>query len=517
MRRKIMQATWKQARAFIQSKYLWWGIVLLGILLRLHQYLLNRSLWADEASLAVNLVKRSFAELTQLLDYHQAAPVGFLFIEKLFVFLLGNHDYVMRLFPLFGGILGVYLIYRISRASFGTAGLFAVLMFSISWWLVHYSTELKQYSSDVMVALLLVYLAMICLRENARARDFLILGLAGAVVIWISHPSVFIMVGIGLALALEKMTRKAYVPWSWILGIGLGWLASFVLEYFLSLRHIVADEYLIDYWRKAYVPLPPWSDWGWFRDTYYSFLFFAFHRADDLMALVTLVLTTLGAISLLMRDRKIAILVISPFVVAVVTSALQRYPLKERFMLFLIPFALLLMAEGLRGIYWLAVKWRPGFAAVFSGAIALAVLWQIVPITFEKAVSEEKTDIRPVMEYIAENRLPDDVLYVFPRTDPVFNYYAPFYGLDTGNVVIGVDSPRKRLLLENYTSDVDSLVGKERVWFLFSELIDCVECEGEDTQPYYLEYIDQYGVIIDSFDGSGANAYLYDLSLFNQE
>jgi hypothetical protein len=186
-------------------------------------------------------------------------------------------------------------------------------------------------------------------------------------------------------------------------------------------------------------------------------------------------------------------------------------------MLFLIPFALLLMAEGLRGIYWLAVKWRPGFAAVFSGAIALAVLWQIVPITFEKAVSEEKTDIRPVMEYIAENRLPDDVLYVFPRTGPVFNYYAPFYGLDTGNVVIGVDSPRKRLLLENYTSDVDSLVGKERVWFLFSELIDCVECEGEDTQPYYLEYIDQYGVIIDSFDGSGANAYLYDLSLFNQE
>jgi hypothetical protein len=512
-----MQETWLRVRSFIKSNYLWWGIILLGVVLRLRQYLLNRSFWADEASLAVNLVDRNFAELTGLLDYHQAAPVGFLFIEKLFVLVLGNHDYIMRLFPLFAGILGTYLIYKIARASFGTFGLFAVSMFSISWWLVHYSSELKQYGSDVTVALLLVYLAINCLRENAQAKDFLLLGLVGTVVIWISHPSVFIMVGIGLALALEKITRKAYAPWTWIFAIGLGWLASFGLEYLLSLRHIVADEYLIDYWRRAYVPLPPWSDRGWFRDTYYSFLFFAFHRADDLMALVTLALTSIGAITLLTRERKIALLVISPFVVAVIASALHRYPLKDRFMLFLVPFALLLMAEGLRGIYWLAAKWKPGFAAAFSGVLALAVVWQIAPVTYEKAVSGAREDIRPVMEYIADNRLPGDILYVFPRTDPVFHYYAPFYGLDTGNVLIGVDKPGKRAMLENFTGDVISLVGNQRVWFLFSEIIDCVDCEGEGTQAFYLEHIEQYGVIIDSFDGSGANAYLYDLSTLNRK
>ncbi len=507
-----MQPTWKQVQSIINSNFLWWGIVLLGSALRLRQYLLNRSFWADEASLAVNLVNRNFAELTQLLDYHQAAPVGFLFIEKLFIVILGNHDYVMRLFPLCAGILAVYLIYRITRASFGTFGLFAVSMFSISWWLVHYSSELKQYSSDVTVALLLVYLAMICLREDAQAKDFLLLGFVGTAVIWISHPSVFIMVGIGLALALEKSTRKAYVPWTWIIGLGLGWFTSFGLEYLVSLRHIIVDEFLIDYWRRAYVPMPPWSDRGWFRDTYYSFLFFAFHRADDLMALVTLALASLGSISLLTRDRRIALLVLTPFAVAVVASVFQRYPLKDRFMLFLVPFALLLMAEGFRAIYWLAAKWKPGFAAILSGGLALAVIWQLVPITYEKAIAGEKEDIRPVMEYIAENRLPDDILYVFPRTDPVFNYYAPFYGLEKGNVLIGVDSPRKRAMLQNFTNDVASLVGKERVWFLFSEILDCVECKGEDTQAFYLEYLDQFGVIVDQFDGSGANAYLYDLS-----
>ena len=506
-----MQETWKRVQFVARSNYLWWGIVVLGSLLRLRQYLLNRSFWADEASLAVNLVNRSFADLTRLLDYHQAAPIGFLFIEKLSILILGNHDYVMRLFPLFAGIIATYLIYKVARVSFGTFGLFAVSIFSISWWLVHYSSELKQYCSDVMVALLLVCLAINCLRENVRAKDFLRLGVVGALVIWISHPSIFVMVGVGLSLALEKMTRKAYVPWVWIFGVGIGWAASFGIEYLVSLRHIVADEYLIDYWRKAYVPLPPWSNRGWFRDTYYSFVFFAFHRADDLMALITLTLTSIGSLTLLIRDRKLALLMITPFVMVVIASALKRYPLKDRFMLFLAPFAMLLMAEGLRGIYWLAAKWNPGFAAVFSSVLALAVLWQLVPITYEKAISLDREDIRPVLAYIAENRRPDDILYVFPRSDPVFHYYAPFYGLDRGNVVIGVDTPRKKALLQNFQDGVSNLIGNERVWFLFSEIVDCIECEGEDTQAFYLEYINRFGMIIDSFDGSGANAYLYDL------
>jgi hypothetical protein len=338
------------------------------------------------------------------------------------------------------------------------------------------------------------------------------LGIVGAIVIWISHPSVFILAGIGLVLVLEKLTRKDYVSWTWIFGIGLGWLASFGLEYLVSLRHIVADGYLISYWRNSYVPIPPWSDKRWFIDTFYTFLFFAFHRADNTMALITLVLASIGAITILVRNWRVGLLVISPFVIALIVSALQRYPLKNRFMLFLIPFALLLMAEGSRGIYWLVAKWKPTFAAVVSGILALGVIWQIAPITYTKAISGAKEDIRPVLEYVAENRMQDDIVYVFHKTDPVFQYYAPNYGLDTGNIMIGVYDSRKRVALQNFEDDVDKLIGKKRVWFIFSEIIDCVDCEGEDTQAYYLNHINKFGVITDSYDGSGANAYLYDLS-----
>jgi len=510
-----MQQTWKRVVAFVNSDYFWWVFILLGIFLRIRQYLLNRSLWGDEASLALNLVNRSFGELTQLLDYHQAAPIGFLFIEKLSILIFGNHEYIMRLFPLFAGILAIYFIYRFARTHLGTFGLFAVAIFAISWWLVYHSSELKQYTSDVMIALLLVFLAGGCLRESIRAKDFLVLGILGSIVIWISHPSVFILAGIGLVLVLEKFSRKDYAPWTWILAIGIVWLISFGLEYLVSLRHIVADEYLIKYWQKAYVPTPPWSNMRWYVGTFYSFVFFAFHRADNVMAISTLVLAFIGTISLWLRDRKIALLVILPFVMTGIASLMQRYPLKNRFMLFLVPFTLLLMAEGFRGIYWVIAKWKRKYAVIICTLLALAVIWQIVPITYERANSGRKEDIRSVIEYVAENRSPNETVYVFFKTIPVFNYYAPFYNLDTSNIIRGnfrgSKRTTKRTAIKGFQDDVDMLVGEKRIWYIFSEVVDCPACEEEDTLSFYLDYINKFGTVIDSFDGSGANAYLYDM------
>src|SRR5688572_4366681 len=57
---------------------LWMAAVLaIGVLLRLVQYAANRSLWLDEASLALNFFDRGFGQLFTPLGYHQAAPAGF--------------------------------------------------------------------------------------------------------------------------------------------------------------------------------------------------------------------------------------------------------------------------------------------------------------------------------------------------------------------------------------------------------------------------------------------------------
>ena len=106
----------------------------------------------------------------------------------------------------------------------------------------------------------------------------------------------------------------------------------------------------------------------------------------------------------------------------------------------------------------------------------------------------------------------DDIVYVFDRTNSVFHYYAPFFDLDEGNIVIGVYSPKKRIEQRNFENDVVSLIGNGRVWFIFSEILDCTTCVGEGTQASYVDYLDKFGVMMDIYDGSGGNAYLYDLS-----
>src|SRR5438876_3852759 len=95
------------ARRILGSRWLILLLVGFGILLRVTQYLANRSLWHDEALLALNLIDRSLSQATKPLDFGQVAPVGFLLAEIIATRVLGLSEYVLRLFPLVCGILSI--------------------------------------------------------------------------------------------------------------------------------------------------------------------------------------------------------------------------------------------------------------------------------------------------------------------------------------------------------------------------------------------------------------------------
>jgi hypothetical protein len=78
---QIESSVWAGFRSLYASEKLPWVIIGFGAVLRVLQYLYNRSLWNDEAGLALNIVGRSFAGLLQPLSYGQAAPFGFLVVE----------------------------------------------------------------------------------------------------------------------------------------------------------------------------------------------------------------------------------------------------------------------------------------------------------------------------------------------------------------------------------------------------------------------------------------------------
>src|SRR3954453_11180522 len=74
--------------------------VVLGCLLRIVRHAQNLPLWSDECFLAVNFIRRGYADLLQPLDNGQIAPLLFLWTQRLVIDLVGFSESSLRLFSL---------------------------------------------------------------------------------------------------------------------------------------------------------------------------------------------------------------------------------------------------------------------------------------------------------------------------------------------------------------------------------------------------------------------------------
>ena len=499
------------AKRFMKEGWPWAFLVFLGTILRLRQYFFNRALWADEAALALNIVHRSLGDLIQPLDYGQASPLGFLFGVKIFASLFGNYDYVLRLFPLFMGLLALFLMGVLAKKYTGWAGLFALAVFAINTPLVYYSSELKQYGTDVLVALLMLILASRCLSETSRPRDFAFLGAAGMLAVWFSHPAAFVVAAVGLTLLIEKLTGRLKIPFTWLILLGLAWTLSFGLDYVVSLQHIAASDYLQGYWKKAFMPIPPWDDKRWYLETYFYLVSVTLTTTDWTLGMLTALLAVVGGISLFFRQRSSALLIGLTFFLTGLACALQKYPLKDRFMLFMAPMVLILLSEALGLLYRAARKLGPWLALVAPVLLALYLL--SFPQSGLDILSQPRTqaEIKPVMAALAQNRAPGDFVYVYHTAVKSYLYYAPFYGVDPENTIYGYDTNLKKPALQHFQDDVKNLHDSGgRVWFVFSDVVDCGGCRG-DMQAYYRAYLSGYGKRLQSIPSVNAGAYLYQM------
>ena len=259
-------------RALYTSRTFALFLVLLGAFLRLRQYVHNRSLWQDEASLALNLMDKSFAELLGPLSLNQGAPPGFLFLSKAAITVFGTSEYALRLTPLLSGLIALLLFYRVADRLLAKEVLpVALCLFAVSRYPIYYASELKQYSGDVAVALLLYWLLFASDESPLTAKRTALLAVAGALAPWLSHASVFVLAAVAAGLALGVAKRKERRELRPLLVIGLSWGASFALLYLLNLRNLLGNRMLSRYWASGFMPFPPTS----FADLYWPVTAFA--------------------------------------------------------------------------------------------------------------------------------------------------------------------------------------------------------------------------------------------------
>lgn len=480
------------------------GLLVIGVVLRIWQYAANRSLWLDECSLALNLIHRSFAGLTQPLDYNLAAPLLFLFIQKTNIIVMGHSEFALRLFPLLAGILSLFLMYKTAKVYLqGTAAYIALALFCLSSALIYYSSENKQYSSDVMCALILLLAAYPCLQENPKPQNYMLLMAAGLAAMWLSHPSLFVLTGIGFAVTARQVFRKNWYGLSWAGSAFLIWMVNLAVLYITSLRSTAANNNLIAYWIDNFMPMPPWDNWGWFSTTLESIF-----RNPMGLSLITVsaVLLSIGLMSLLQRKWDIGIVLILTIMTTLVASGLQKYPFRGRLVLFLVPIIFLLIAEGIERIRSELANCNRYVASFTAAALALLLLAHpIVSAINGLQKPNMREHIRPVLEYVSQNKRSTDIIYVYYGAKFAFKYYAVFYGFTDSDYRVGV---RARKEPGRYLKDIDTLKGSARVWFIFAHNYNWSKI---DEKMHYLNYLNRIGKKVDEFIAPGAAVYLYDL------
>src|SRR5262249_52351338 len=153
-----------------------------------------------------------------------------------------------RLVPLLFSIASLFLFYFVAiRCLSDWAAPIALLMFAAGSQLIYFSAQVKQYSSDVAIALAILLIGFELLEKDLTVRKAILLALAGATVVWFSHPSVLVLAGTGTTLAVDAMLTKSQGRKTrfWRLALAIAcWLLSFTVFYSISLRNLSSNNTL---------------------------------------------------------------------------------------------------------------------------------------------------------------------------------------------------------------------------------------------------------------------------------
>lgn len=490
---------------FLTSKKMSWTIIAIGTILRVAQFLFNRSLTEGEAPVAMNIIYRSYSELLKPLDYIQPAPVGFSVIEKIFVEIFGNSEYALRLFPLIAGIIALYLFYKIAQKFISQEALpIALILFAICDHIIYFSSEVKQYSSDVAITLFLILITYYVLNRKLTSTRLILVGIIGAVSCWFSHPAVFIFFGVTIVLFISIVQKREWKNLVWLFIAVIIASASLGINYVMSLEILSKNQGLLEGFQNSFMPLPPDSlaDIQWF-----GYVFLRMFKNPLGLSIYELLLAVLsffvGVVVMSHKKRKILLILVLPILLTLFASGMKKYPFEGRLLLFSAPLMILIIAEG---INFIRIKASQGSTIVGITLVGILLFHPVILAGYHLIKPRAPEELRPVVEYLKEHHKEGDITYLYYATVKAFRYYADRLDFFENDYIVSVES---RHDWSNYYKDLVILKGNKRVWILFSHVI---KWYGVDEEKLFLSYLDIFGSRLDEFRASGASIYLYDLS-----
>ncbi len=465
--------------------------------MRIVPFLHNRNLWYDEANLATGILTLPFSQLADGLPYDQSAPLFFLYLEKLAVSLFETSEMALRLFPLLAGLLSVVIFAKIVRRLLPYPfAVMALAFFVFNSNLVYFSSEVKQYSFDVLAAVTMSYLALELLENLENKQRWWSLSLLGSLFIWCSQPVVFVLAGVWLALLVRILRRKKAIKN--LLLPTLCWSLSFGFFFYLQILPTLENAGLINYHTEYFMPLKFWEveSWRWYANTFLRILG---NPGGFFYKWLALPFALAGNYAIW---KKVSpghwLLWTVPFIIAFLVSGLGLYSTIPRLLLFTGPAILLYVCFGLFYFYKKIKKWTYGkwLVALVAG---LLVLQTFLNTAIHNMANFKREEITTALEDIEKNRQPTDELYAYAFTDAALRYYLPAYPNCTPTIY-------GQPLYKDWQADFTNLKSGQKIWLLFAHY----KSEKGREDEVILEYIDTKATRLKEGSDKNCGWYLYE-------
>jgi len=374
--------------------------------------------------------------------------------------------------------------------------LISTSIFSITLSLLYYSSAVKQYSTDVLITIIILY-SSFTLSFNKK-RSLIIYAIIGGAAIWFSNVSIITLFVTGIYfLYFEGYRNKNYK----ILFPFLFWAISFFIYYYFFFHNHPAKEEMQNFWEKSFLPLNPFSS------DFYRFLFKAtkdiygsllgFHHFWAIPLIISL-----SGIRFMLKYRNYTLLYfcLAPIVLHLFISGLKLYPFSGRQILYIVPLVILLYSIGLNYLFEVASKKIPRLP---NFLLILPVLIMVYPICSKFPIKIE--EIKYSLNYIEKNIKKDEAIYVYYKANRALSFYKETGVFDINNTIIVGTSHRNK----NHEYDNELLNLKEKVWLLFSHVYE--KNKKGDEEEYIVNFLLSRGSeLLDVKIYKGSSVYYID-------
>jgi len=335
-------------------------ILVFAVVLRVLSYLQNNPFWGDEANLVIPLLQHTYKNI--LFSYEELgelAPPFFMFAEKIMINLLGLSEYSVRIIPLVSGIFSCGIFYLIvdKLLEKKSSKLFALIVFAVSFPLIHMSGFYKPYSSDVAISLFALY--FLAFKFDFKDKNFgacFLASLLCLICFLSSFQSVFMIFSCLAVLfvhncvfAKDKSATKS------ILTVSLLNLFYMLIYYFGFLQKIRNEDHLHYLWANDYSFFPiSYRDYGQLTD--YLFVNGSYWGVSPKSFIVLAgIILFMGVAAFAFdiftkKDSKTiynAMLVFTPIIGVMFAGIISLYPFANRLILSLLPLMFIIISKSL--------------------------------------------------------------------------------------------------------------------------------------------------------------------------